>query len=347
MRTLVLLIGVTAAIAVPAWADEIEMVTGEKLIGKVVELTKEKVVLDHPVLGRLTIAADRVKYVTVQGPVPAKAPTEAAPAPIEIPPADLTVEPSMPESPAEAVPAPIETPPADLAVEPPTPEAAAWLTGLHDLGAQLEFGVNGAQGNSDTADLRIAAKAGRETESRRWAFDTAYFYSANDGETSRSDYTVGLVHDWLTKDSPWFVFASGRVDFDDFEEWDYRGNAAGGVGYQLIKNEKLNVRLRAGAGAVKEFGSDDDDVRPEGSLGGELKWQIAPNHTFAAGVTVFPSLKDSGEFRALASADWTLKLDQADGLSLKFGVVNEYDSLAGDGTDKNDLKYYGALVVDF
>ena len=221
------------------------------------------------------------------------------------------------------------------------------MTGLHDLNVQLEFGVNGASGNSDTTDLRFAAKAGKESETRRWAFDTAYFYSDSDGETTRSDYTVGLVHDWLLKESPWFVFANGRVDFDDFEEWDYRGNAAAGVGYQLIDKETLNVRLRAGAGAVKEFGSEDEDVRPEGSLGGELKWTIAPNHTFAAAVTAFPSFDEAGEVRVLASADWTLKLSQADGLSLKFGVVDEYDSLAADGTDKNDFKYYGALVLDF
>ena len=158
---------------------------------------------------------------------------------------------------------------------------------------------------------------------------------------------MGFVNDWLFKDSPWFVFASGRVDFDDFQDWDYRGNAAVGVGYELIDTDTLTVRLRGGVGAVKEFGSDDEDVRPEGNVGGELKWQITPRQTFAAAVTAYPSFDEFGEVRARASADWTLKVDQADGVSLKVGVVDEYDSLADGDTDKNDFKYYGALVIDF
>ena len=347
MRPLMLLICIAIATHVAVWADEIELVSGDQLKGKVVEMTDQHVVLEHPVLGRMKIDADKIKSVTLYGPLAVEPEAVAVPE-AEAPtvPAKALAVPA--EAPAMSAEAPqVEVTPVTADLKPMMPDSATWLTQIHEWGAQLELGVNGSQGNSETADLRVAVKAGNETEARRWVFDTAYFYSASDGDATRSDFTLGFVHDWLFKDSPWFVFASGRVDFDDFQDWDYRGNATAGVGYELIDTDTLTVRLRGGVGAVKEFGSDDEDLRPEGSAGGELKWLITPSQTFAAAVTAYPSFDEFGEVRVRASADWTLKVDQADGVSLKVGVVDEYDSLADGGTDKNDLKYYGALVIDF
>ena len=338
MRLTCLLAGaVVVALAAPVLrGDEVMLVTGELMKGDIVELAPEHVILEHPVLGRMKIPVAQVLYVTQDEPLPA----------------DPAADPAAPESmaPEAAAPQP-EAPGPDLLVipmdEPETPTRGPVLTFLHDNNVQFELGLNGASGNSETTDLRAAAKAGRESETRRWAFDAAYFYSKSDGDSTRNDSTIGLVHDWLKPESPWFLFAQGRADFDDFQDWDSRVNGAAGVGYQWIKTDTLNVRLRVGAGAVKEFGSDNEDVRPEGSVGGELTWKIKPNQTLAAAVTAFPSFDDAGEVRVRASADWTLKVDQADGISIKLGVLDEYDSLAGAGTDKNDFKYYAALVVDF
>ena len=358
MRPLMLLTCLAVAVPVAAWADDIELVSGDQLKGKVVEMTEQHVVLEHPTLGRLKIDADKIKSVTLYGPLSVDPEAVVAPeveaviVPTEVPQTEAPqTEAPQTESPQTEAPqveaSQTVTAPATKDLQPMTPDSATWLTQLHDWNAQLELGVNGSQGNSETADLRVALTAGNETEARRWAFDTAYFYSASDGNTTRSDFTLGYVNDWLFKDSPWFVFASGRVDFDDFQDWDYRVNAAVGVGYELIDTDTLTVRLRGGVGGVKEFGSDDEDLRPEGSAGGELKWLITPSQTFAAAVTAYPSFDEFGEVRVRASADWTLKVDQADGVSLKLGVVDEYDSLADGGTDKNDFKYYGALVIDF
>ena len=333
MRCLLLLFSIAATTAAlhgatfVLHADEIELLTGERLSGKVVEMTSQHVILEHPILGRLRIAADQIKFVTQLGPAPVE--------PQDTPPPEVSPDVSPEASPEVS------------AIVPEVAQLTPWLSALHDRNVQLEFGVNGARGNSDTADVRLAAKAGRETDARRWAFDTAYFYATTDGDATRNDLTLGLTNDWLYKDSPWFVFAQGRADLDDFQDWDHRVNGAAGVGYELIETDTLTARLRAGIGAVREFGSDDSTWRPEGSFGGELNWAPKKNHTLAAAVTAFPSLDDVGEVRVRASADWTLKIDQADGMSLKLGVVDEYDSLAGGTTKKNDLKYYAALVIDF
>ncbi|MFP4145029.1 MAG: hypothetical protein ACLFV3_07780, partial [Phycisphaeraceae bacterium] len=41
-------------------ADTVTLTTGETLTGPIAEQTDDRVVLDHPVLGRLTIARDNI-----------------------------------------------------------------------------------------------------------------------------------------------------------------------------------------------------------------------------------------------------------------------------------------------
>jgi len=100
-------------------------------------------------------------------------------------------------------------------------------------------------------------------------------------------------------------------------------------------------------GAIKEFNSPDEDVRPEALAGVDFSWQINERQSLNFSNYVYPDLGETGEFRNVTAVDWTIKIDQADGLSLKFGINNEYESNAPSDAEKNDLKYFGALVFDF
>ena len=46
-------------------------------------------------------------------------------------------------------------------------------------------------------------------------------------------------------------------------------------------------------------------------------------------------------------ADWKIRLDDAEGLSFKLGLEHEYETDVEDGDERNDLYYYGAVVLDF
>ena len=59
----------------------------------------------------------------------------------------------------------------------------------------------------------------------------------------------------------------------------------------------------------------------------------------------FPDFSDLPEFRLLANANYIVGITQLDGLSLKFGAKNEYDS--NQPGDNNNLKYYANIVYDF
>ena len=62
---------------------------------------------------------------------------------------------------------------------------------------------------------------------------------------------------------------------------------------------------------------------------------------------MYPDLSDVGEGRLVSRADWTIKIDQNRGISLKFGVQNEYESTTIGKQKHNDFKGLISLGYDF
>lgn len=306
-------------LAAPAFADVVTLKTGDRLVGTIVQENDEALFLEHPMFGTLKIAKAQIAP-----------PPEVAPAQTE----------------AQATAAAVKEAPKAEPAPPAEPKRNKLMQVLHDNNFKLEAGFNGSDGNSRSLNARIGATANRETDDRRWKFDASYNRNSSRGLTTRNEATTGLTHDWLVPDSPWFYYGRGRADWDQFEDWDYRLNAAGGVGYEFINTDTLRLLGRAGLGGYKEFGSQDDELHPEAEVGGELKWKITDAQTFEASHLYFRAL-DEGQFRMRTTMQWVMKLDHADGISLKLGMVNEYDSEPGANKKENDLKYYGAMVFDF
>ena len=309
-----------------ASADVVVLTNGDLLTGHVVESTADHLLLHHAVLGAITIPADHV--VSLEITPPDASPPAAQP---PVPPApDTTSDPLDADTATLA-------PPSDSRVMP----------FLHDWNTQLELGFNGSDGNSQVFNLRAAIKANQQDESHRWRFDASYYISNNDGERSADEATIGLLKDWLLPDAKWFYFAQGRFDYDEFQAWQRRASGAGGIGYQFIDNDTWNVLGRLGAGVTKELGEPADELRPEALLGGELTWQISPRQSLGARSTLYPDLGEFGDSRITSAAEWVLQLDRFDDLSLKFGIEHEYESITEDDSKHNDVKFFGALVIDF
>lgn len=235
----------------------------------------------------------------------------------------------MPDPLPELEPAPIEEPPAK-----PTWES------------QIDLGFAGSRGNSDTLDVRAAFETRLETETDRWRIDAAYYYGESDGETSKNQFTAGVLKDWLMPDSPWLIFAQARYDYDDFKQWLHRASGHGGFGYEFFNTDEFLLIGRVGAGAAKEW-KPSDSLRPEGLLGAELRWKINDRQTLSAHTTLYPDLGDFFEFRVVSGIAWNMAIDTARGLSLNFGIDNEYESSTEGDIEHNDFKFYGGLSIGF
>jgi putative salt-induced outer membrane protein YdiY len=305
------------ALAQPAVID---MTTGERVIGTIIDQNQEVYIVEHATFGRLVVPRTQVKSVvesTTAQPTPAP---QAAAQPLP------ATEPPQP-------PAPVQ------------PEPRVRLIPQWD--SQFEAGFNAQSGNSEELDIRLAFTTEHETQADRWKADARYYRAQSDGDLTDNEFTAGLMKEWLLPESKWLYYAKGRYDYDEFEAWDHRISAGGGLGYEWIDSDKLDVTLFAGAGAVKEFGSDDDELRPEGQLGIEVDWKLFDNQSLLGSNWFYPDLGDLGEFRNVSSVAWSVELDRMRGLSFKLGLENEYESEVDPDTEHNDLRVFGAMVLDF
>ncbi len=280
-------------VANDAVAESFVLANGDKLTGDVVERDAERIVIEHPVFGR-----------------------------VEIPVTELE-------------------PP-----EPPDPGAFG-LGILRGWDRSIEISASGSNGNSDTTSLRGGIDLSSETERRRWNLSSRYFWTQTDGSTEKNNARVLADRNWLFPGSPWFMFTNFRYDYDQFREWDHRLNSSIGPGYELIRSERLDLTTGVGLSVVREFGGEDDEVALEGLWGFSGTWRIAEGHKLTFSNVLFPSLTEAGEYRNLSNVDWKMSLSEEYGISLKFGVENEYISDVAEGTENNDLRYYSGISYDF
>ena len=229
--------------------------------------------------------------------------------------------------------------PAPAAPDAPPPPPA-WTS-------RFRLGAGGSFGNTDTQTVQAAAAATRETDHARTTLDAAYYFGSSDGDRTDNRFSAGIEHDWLRPDSRWFSFASARYDFDEFQSWEHRLGGHAGVGYEAWSTERLDLRLRAGGGVVKELGSRDEDLRPEGLLGADLAWRITARQSLEVGTRFHPDLGDVGEFRAVSSVSWSWLVNDEAKMSLHTGVEHEYQSVVDPGNDHNDWRIVAGLQFDF
>ncbi len=286
---------------------------GDQLTADITQQDETNLYLTHPVLGDLIIAKDKVEHVSE---------TEIA----EVETVVAKVE---------------ETKPADVA---PTDNGLFGTGLLQNWKRRFDLGIAGSAGKSSNSQINLGFTADFEDERSRISHKTAYFRAESEGETSDHSFYSLLNKDWLTPNTPWIKFANGRIDLDEFKDWDYRLNASGGVGYEFINSDTFLLVGRSGLGFSQTFGGEREEFTPEGSLGIESKWQISDYQSLKAANTYYPSLDNVSDFRNISTLDWTLDLNTFAGMALKLGLSNEYDSNTDGDTEKNDFKYTVSLA---
>jgi hypothetical protein len=110
--------------------------------------------------------------------------------------------------------------------------------------------------------------------------------------------------------------------------------------------ERLHLDGRDGSDVRREFGSDDDEWAPEGLVNADSPLRLALEQSLAGGSTWFPDLRNSPEYRVVATLDWSIRIDEMDDLGLKVGIDHEYDPRTDGEASNHDLASHASLVID-
>lgn len=326
MRSLILAVLAVAAglafLAAPAAADKIELENGDTIDVTIVSETEDSLVVQHPQLGEFTVPRSALK--------------------------------------------------------PPTPpNPGLFGTGFMEGWKRgLGAGFGGASGNSQDASANAELSFSKKTDKFRGDFKSTYFYASQNGVRNTNAFSAAYQHDFLLGESPLFIFVAGRYQYDQFQDWEQRISGNGGLGWDIISKKAYDLSARIGVGVARTQGTVqmipvpappapqqnfliiNRQWTPEGVVGVSGSWRPFEGHEFTADVTYFPNFSDFPEFRLLANAAYQIAIAPIDGLSLKFGMTDEYNdsintNLPVPGVtpprlqQKNNLKYYGNLVYEF
>lgn len=210
-----------------------------------------------------------------------------------------------------------------------------------DIG--FELGINGTEGINEALSFRTGGHLKRETD--HWKFDNTLVYNKNsaNGVETQNNALLDVRIDRKLGDSPWSLYFLNQELYDEFQAYDLRVSGNTGVGYQFIDTEHLDIVGRFGAGASREFGGPDDSTAYEALFGLEYDHELTKTQRVYAKADYFPEWEDFSRYRVVTDIGWEIDLDKPGNMSLKFSVIDRYDSTPN-GADPNEINYAVLLI---
>jgi putative salt-induced outer membrane protein YdiY len=223
-------------------------------------------------------------------------------------------------------------------------EPGYWIDPLPwDTG--LELGVNGSSGTSESFSIRAGGYIKRESRFSKLDLSAYHNRTNTSGENTQNNAQFDVRNDWLLdEESPWTLFGTGNVFYDEFQAFDLQTNANSGVGYRFVDDAELSLLGRLGMGASREFGGPDERWVPESLVAFEYSQQLSETQKFYTKLDYFPEWDELGEFRLVADAGWEIELVQPSNLSLKISANDRYDSTPN-GAEPHLVNYSVLLLL--
>lgn len=305
---------VAAALAITAGstvlaqdASTITLSSGETMNVTVLERGADSVLVEHPLLGELSIPADAL--TTVNGE-------------------------------------PYEPPPVEQIAAQPEEEAAA-SADAPVWNSSFELGLSGSEGNTENLNFRTAFRTERVIEDvERFSFLSRYKIKTDNGDRSENEWYNSALQEWFLQEHPrWSIFVQGDLEYDEFQDWDVRASIFAGAGYVFIDEDDTKLRGRLGAGGSYEWGGADEEFTPEALLGYDFEHQLNDRSRVVSTGNLYPSLSDGGEFRSYFDAAYEIDMTDDKAWSLRIGMDHKYDSQSN--ARNWDLSYYAAVVTKF
>jgi len=342
---LLLLFGVVA-VPVPAWAaktDIVVLLNGDRITGEVKELAYGQLKFSTDDMGTLYIEWSKIASLTtaqqlqveladgrrVFGQAPEAGVSRGA----------LSLRGGAP---AGAVVVPMEVPMSDV-VRVVTLGAGEWK---ERLDAAVSLGYSFSQA-SDTQVFNFAGSIGSRDRRQHWkvALD-AQLTSQDGGRASQRAALVGTRERFM----PDRYYRESALEFTRNQELglDLRSLVSLSFGRYLIQDQGREWRAGVGLAASAEQGSDGnrrESLEAQFSSSVRLFNFDSPELNLVAGLTLLPSLSDTGRLRGESSLK--LRRELAPDLFLEFGFYDSYDNRPAEGAEKNDWSVVTSLGYTF
>ncbi len=319
-----------ALVSVALHAETLQLANGDRLQGKLLARENGQIRWASPILGTLTVAENQATVV-------------ADPAP-------ATTQPG--------------TAPALVAAKPATAAATAKLgpAAPSRWKSTIESGLTLQSGRNDRADVNLRGETNLQRRRNSFRGQARYLYSKANG-TVATDRTEAAFRWRRELDQRWFGQSNTSYLSAKIKGIQHNAEQNIGLGYRVIKNERTNASIGAGAtGQYREIGDADTGhslfgemfqdfsikLTPRLDLGEEFTALYSPN---GRGVRILPNgtvqIIDTSVTNYKLTLNAFLRGKLTDTLSLALRYEYEFDNTYVSDSEKSDQRIITTLGYTF
>ncbi len=223
----------------------------------------------------------------------------------------------------------------------PVPPADVWKGAI---GAGLSL----TRGNSDTANYTVSFEAVRDPGTRNvFRLTGLYLRSDQKGLKTADRLRLGFRDEVTRSDRAFVYFDLGYVR-DAFKEIDYLVNPQAGVGWKVVKTDRLTLGFDAGAGVVWESNTFVPETRRSGSVnaGQQLELRLSEGSRIVQQVASLWKMETFEDALYHFSVALASRLTQR--IELKVEFVDDYRTVTPTPeVRKNDSAFLTSIVFNF
>jgi len=324
-----------------ALSDMVFFKNGDRLSGKVKQLTDSKLILESEFAGEVTVNLSDVQTLSTEQPVT-----------LNLGDGTVLKQRLLSAEQGQVLIEGTETirqQSIELqnisAINPPPQEVPKWH-------GSVSAGIAANRGNTEKDRYSFSAEVSKRSENDRIMISGDYARSKDkdqatgDKEVTENWWRVKGKYDYFITEK-WYAFVDGRYEKDSIADLDRRVIIGGGAGYQWIETDDLSFATEGGLASRYEKFENQTDSQTEVSaqLGYNLSAKIRENLRFLHDLTYYPSLEEFSDYYLTSNAE--LRADLIDNLFTSFKVIFNYDATPAAGSDQTDVKYIWGLGWNF
>ncbi|MEP3227198.1 MAG: DUF481 domain-containing protein [Parasphingorhabdus sp.] len=230
-----------------------------------------------------------------------------------------------------------------VAAEAAEAEAAKKQGGLFDnWEGSGQLGGFQSSGNTSSVGVTAGINLTKEGEKWRYKFRTIADYQRTNGTTDREQFLVALEPNYKFNDRL-FAYGLAQYERDRFQGFSARYTLSGGLGYSVIKTDKMQLDVKAGPAWRKTNligGGSTSDIA--GLAAANYSWKINPAITFTQDLSAYVQSGNS-TYTSLTGLDAKL----SDKLSARLSYQLEHETNPPLGLKSTDTLTRATLVFGF
>ena len=213
---------------------------------------------------------------------------------------------------------------------------------------EASAGFNATRGNTKTNQFLASFLINRaDVRVNEITLKGNVYYSEVDDEADAQKwYSMGRYAFSFGPRKHWYNFYRLEYDHDRFAEINYRLIPGTGVGYWFFDEPNLKILAEVG------MGLKHTDYREEKDSTNDFVWlpraffesEIIKNIKLSGDLYLYPTV-NFDEYRLHSESALVMAINKI--LSLKFALINDYNSNPPDDTEKHDVRLESSLVASF